>query len=299
MKLVDAIGLGEAYALACALLWAVAVVLFKRAGAGLPPFALNYFKNLLGLALMLPTIALVPGAGWPEFPPLALALVLISGFIGIGLGDTFYFRALNTVGAARMAVAQALFSPFVILLSTAFLGERLSLTQYAGVLVLLSGIWLVTLHKGASSGDRRLIGLGMLTGIFSVWLMAVGIVIAKPLLEVYDFLWVVALRIGGGVLGMSLNLLRPGAAASLVADFRQASQWPAILVGSFVGTYLSMMVWLAGYKYTQASIAAVLNELASVFIVAFAVLFLGERLTRRQGAGMLVALAGVAVVVTG
>lgn len=297
MSLIDAIGLGEAYALACALLWAIAVILFKRAGDSLQPFPLNYFKNLLGLALMLPTIALTPGAGLPQMPASAWALVLISGFLGIGLGDTFYFRALNTVGAARVAVAQAFYSPFVIVLSMVFLGERLSLGQYGGVLLLLSGIWLVTIHKAGDAADRRRVLAGMATGVFSVWLMAVGIVIAKPMLGLHDFLWVVTLRIAGGLLGMSLNLLRPGAFAALRFDYRRARHWPAILAGSFVGTYLSMMTWLAGYKYAQASVAAVLNELASVFIVLFAVIFLQERLTPKQASGVVAAFAGVLVVV--
>ena len=73
--------------------------------------------------------------------------------------------------------------------------------------------------------------------------------------------------------------------------------WPHIIAGAIIGTYLSMMLWLAGYKYTKASIAAVLNELAAVFIVVLAVLFLKERTTPRQIGGTLLAIAGVVLVV--
>ena len=39
---------------------------------------------------------------------------------------------------------------------------------------------------------------------------------------------------------------------------------------AFVGQCLSMVLWLAGYKYAPASIAAILNETSSVFIVLLA-----------------------------
>jgi drug/metabolite transporter (DMT)-like permease len=56
-----------------------------------------------------------------------------------------------------------------------------------------------------------------------------------------------------------------------------------------------MILWLAGYKYTLASIAAVLNETASVFILLLAALWLKEPLTRRSVLGVTLTLGGVAL----
>jgi len=64
-----------------------------------------------------------------------------------------------------------------------------------------------------------------------------------------------------------------------------------------MGTYVSMMLWLAGYKYTKASIAPVLNEMAAVFMIALAAFFLHDRLKPAQLAGSVVAVAGVILVV--
>ena len=60
-----------------------------------------------------------------------------------------------------------------------------------------------------------------------------------------------------------------------------------------------MLVWLAGYKYTHASVAAVLNETATLFIVLLAVVFLHERVGPRQVTGIALALGGVLLVVAG
>src|SRR5262245_60599766 len=94
-------GLGEFYSLACALAWAIAVILFKKSGESLAPVPLNLFKNVVGLALMAVTLLAFSGVSWPGIPATAVAVALVSGFLGIGVGDTLYFRALNEVGASK------------------------------------------------------------------------------------------------------------------------------------------------------------------------------------------------------
>jgi drug/metabolite transporter (DMT)-like permease len=290
-------GIGEAYSLACALAWAIAVILFKKSGESLAPVPLNLFKNAVGLVLMLLTVLAVSGTAWPDIPPEAVLLALFSGFLGIGLGDTLYFRALNRIGASRMAVAQTLYSPFVIVLSTLFLAERLAPGQVFGVALVLGGILLVQYTPGVAHVDLAAIRRGVIDAAGSVLLMAAGIVIAKPLLERYDFLWTVTLRIVGGTLGLMLFTIWRQDSARVRAAFRGVRHWPAVIAGSVLGTYISMLLWLAGYKYTKASIAAVLNEMAAVWMLVLAAVFLHDRLRPLQLAGAAIAVAGVVLVV--
>ena len=291
------VGLGEFYSLASALAWAIAVILFRQAGASLAPFALNLFKNLLALLLMAVTLALWPDTRWPELPAEAWALMLFSGLIGIGIADTLYFQALNKVGASHLAVAGMMYSPFVILFSMLFLGEQLVAWQFAGIVLVLGGIALVNRPRLDQALPRRLLLIGMGIAVLAVALMAAGIVIAKPLLELYDFLWVVTIRLVGGLLGMLLVVLLRHQWAQIAGQYRRVRHWPQIIWGSVMATYVAMMLWLAGYKYTQASIAAVLNEMAAVFILILAAIFLKDRLDRRQLLGVALAVFGVGLVV--
>ena len=291
-------GIGEFYSLACALVWALAVVLFKKSGESLSPFALNLFKNSLAAGLLGITVLLV-SPQVPEFTPLSLAVIAISGLLGICIGDSWYLRALNAIGASRMAVAQTLFSPFVIVLSAIFLAERLRGPQWLGAACVLGGIVLVTWTRDASVStvEARRLRQGTAIGVASVLMMAIGIVMAKPMLAVHAFLWVVWLRVLAGVAGLLLVVAVRRNAPALLAEYRAVRHWPQVLAGSVAGTYLSMMLWLAGYKYTSASVAAVLNETAAVFIVLLAVLFLHEKVGRRQLAGIALALLGVSLMV--
>lgn len=291
-----AFGPGEIFSIACAVVWAVAVILYKKSGEILEPFALNLAKNALALPLFALTLVFTSGTSWPDIPAADWVLIFISGFVGIAIADTLYFRALNAIGAGRIAAVQTLYSPFVILLSMAFLGERLSAPQFGGVGLVLMGIWLVSRGRATQATPAQLWrGIGW--GATSVFLMAVGVITAKPMVEQHDFFWVVSLRVLAALAGMLLIAVLSGRAVRLVEAYRGVRQWGTILAAVVTGTWLSTLLWLAGYKYTDASIAAVLNETAAIFILIFSVLLLREHVTARQWWGTLLAVAGVLLVV--
>ena len=288
---------GEFFSVACAACWALAVVLFRRSGETLPAFELNLFKNVLATALMVPTILFFHGPALPGFSPSEWAIVLVSGLIGIAIADTWYLRALNLMGASRTGVVGMLFSPFVIVLSVLFLAETLRPLQYLGFVVVLAGVLLVTWQRHRQDVSLRALRLGVAFGAGSVLLMATGIVMVKPILEEHEFLWTVGVRLAAGAGGMLLYVHFSRGWERMALHYRARQPWVTIVVASLMGSYVSMILWLAGYKLTQASIASVLNETASAFIVLFAWLMLGEPLSRRKLGGVALAFLGVTLVV--
>lgn len=287
-------GLGEALSIGSALAWAGGVVIYTRLGRTLPPLHLNLFKNLLVFAMVVPTVLLVEGARWPAIGAGAVALALASGAIGIALADTLYFRALNTLGAGHMGVIGNLYSPLVIVLSFAFLDERLDALQIVGFVLVMSGVVLVSRHDADRPLDRAALRRGVLLGAAAIALMAVAIVMIKRTLEQQPLLWVVAIRLGGAILGMLATFaLGRHALVPRGVTLTRGEVW-LLLAAAFLGQYLSMILWLGGYKFTDASIASILNESASVFIVLLAWLFLREPLDRRRVAGVGCTLAGLA-----
>ena len=57
-----------------------------------------------------------------------------------------------------------------------------------------------------------------------------------------------------------------------------------------------MFIWLAGYKYTEASIAGVLNQTSTLFTVLLAAVFLKEPLNLWKAVGAVLAFGGVAMI---
>jgi drug/metabolite transporter (DMT)-like permease len=290
--------LGELFSLLSAVAWAVGVILYRKLGMSLPPLALNFLKNCLVLGMLLPLAPLLHGFELPRMSLATIGIALGSGVIGIALADTLYFRALNTLGAGRMGVVGNLYSPFVILLSYLFLGERLTLLQGGGFVLVSAGVLLVARPAGPAAdpapraGARRL--RGALAAIASIALMAIAIVMVKRTLETEPLLWVTLLRLAGALLGLLAIALLSGQWRSL-GPRGARFDWRLLLLAAFVGQCLAMVLWLAGYKYTQASIAAILNETASVFILLLAWLWLREPIGRRGVIGVMLTLSGVAL----
>ena len=290
-------GWGEIFALASALGWALAVVLLRRSGETLPAFELNLFKNCFGLALLIPTILLIDGIAIPYYTSTELFLVLMSGLLGIAVADTWYLTALNMMGASRTGIVSALFSPFVIFLSAVFLGEHLVPWQWFGFVLVMAGVLLVTWRTHRSSVDTSHLRKGLAYAVGAVFMMAVGIVMAKEILETRSFLWTMGLRFVGGITGMLALFLFRDRWLSAKRNFTRPQPWGTIILASFLGAYFALILWLAGYKMIDASVASVLNSTNVVFIVLLAWLILGEQINRRKLAGMALTVGGVIVMV--
>jgi drug/metabolite transporter (DMT)-like permease len=288
-------GVGEACSILSALCWAVGIMLYRQLGASLPPLQLNFLKNLLVLGMLLPAIPLLHGLALPQFTPLQLGAAIGSGVLGIGLADTLYFRALNELGAGRMGVLGNFYSPFVIVLSFFFLGERLNAWQLLGFALVSVGVWVAAWPRALDPAGPRapahaLRGLGF--AMLAIVLMASSIVLVKRVLEAQPLLWVTGLRMLGALAAMFAIALVRGETARLRPP-ASGMPWLKLAAAAFVGQFLAMVLWLAGYKYTLASVAAVLNETASIFILLLAAFWLKEPLTRRSVFGVVLTFGGV------
>ncbi|WP_054693041.1 EamA family transporter [Desulfosarcina cetonica] len=73
-----------------ALFWAMAVIMFKKSGDTLSPTALNLFKGVVTLMLLLPTLWLADVSLFPPHPATHWLRFGLSGLLGITLADNFF-----------------------------------------------------------------------------------------------------------------------------------------------------------------------------------------------------------------
>ncbi|MEL1266170.1 DMT family transporter [Pseudoxanthomonas putridarboris] len=291
-------GIGETLALGSAAAWAVGVILARQLGAYLPPLALNLLKNALVLCVLAPAVLVLHAGQWPAVPARDLAIVLASGIVGIALADTLYFRALNELGAGRMGIIGNLYSPLVLLLGFVFLDERLGAAQWLGFGLVGLGVLLVSRPPGEWETHPRHTVRGIVIGMLAIALMAVAVVMVKRILEAQPLLWVTMIRLAGAVAGLLALAAWPAMRARMRFDPGRVP-WQRLVLAALIGQGLSMVFWLGGYKYTSASVAAILNESASVFLVVLAALWLREPLGRRAFAGVLLTFSGIACMLLG
>jgi drug/metabolite transporter (DMT)-like permease len=281
--------LGEFLSLLSPLLWAFAVILFRKGGQSVDPISLNLFKNWVGFSLLLCTMLLIGGTAWSETSARDIALLTISGIIGISIADTLYFYALNIVGASRMAVIGCFYMPTAVILSFIFLGDSFNLTKYLGSAAVFIAITIIALQVPTDQTEphtspvvrskSRIYFLGLMIGIFSVLLMAIGIVITKPVLDRLPILWTATIRLGAGLFALQGMVLLHPRRREIHRTFAPSPVWWTILPAAIFGTYLSYVLWIGGMKYANVSVAAVLNQVNVVFITVLAIIFLREKVT--------------------
>lgn len=160
------------------LLWGSAVVGIRATLHSYPPGALALMR-MLTAGVTLGLYAIPRGLRTPSRRDLP-------AFIGVGLlGITAYHLSINNglvtvaAGAASMIVNTA--PVFTALLATLFLGERISLLSWAGMLVSLSGVALIALEQGHGIHFTPAAWVLLLGAV--VW--AGNMVMQKPLLARY------------------------------------------------------------------------------------------------------------------
>lgn len=292
--------LGDIFALATAFSWALGVIWFRKSQAYFSAPALNFFKNIIGLICLSLTIWLSGRWGALDLEWEAIALMVVSGALGIGVADTMFFECLERLGASRTAVVECLYSPVVILFSGMFLEEVLGLSLLLGCGLIVGSIVLVERGRGSGGDDipRRDLIQGLALGVGSMVFMGIAVVLVKPVIERADLLWSTELRLVGGILG---GVVYSGWRAEVRAAWRESLRpslgWKFAIPGAFVGTYLSLIFWLGGFKYGAASSAAALNQTSTVFTVILAALILKEKVSIYQWFAVVLGFVGSLIVV--
>ena len=252
---------------------------------------------MLAVVLFIPTILIFGEPLFRQAPLNDYLIVLVSGALGIGISDTMFFTSLNRLGASLIAIIDCLYSPFIIVLSIMFLGESLTILQVVGVMMILSAILTATHTKGRGKISRHDLIWGVFWGVMALATMAIGIVMVKPILDRSPLLWVTEMRLVGGAITLFVILLFHPSRRKIMATLLTAHSWRYTISGSFFGAYLAMLVWLAGMKFTQASTAAALNQTSNIFIFIFAAVFLKEAINLQRTLAIIIAVAGVLMVI--
>ncbi len=291
--------LGEILSVLCAMVWATAVILFKKSGEKVTPLGLNLYKNVLALSLFALTSLIL---GITLFPPVTWQdhlLVFTSGFLGIAIADTFFLKTLNLLGAELTAIISCMNSPLIIVLSVLLLGERMRGYQLFGVVLIILAVVTVSQKKGRNNISRQELFRGIALSALYLVSGALGVVIFKPLLDELPFLWIIQMRLLAGCLGTGIFLLFLPDRQKIMKSLLKVENWRYMLPASFLGAYLSMVIWIGGMKYTQASVASALNQTTNVFVFLLAVLFLKEPVNLIRVVAIVLAFAGALLVTFG
>jgi drug/metabolite transporter (DMT)-like permease len=248
--------------------------------------------------MMLVTMALLRGTLWPTHISVSgTAWLAASGILGLAIGDTLLFQAFSRIGPRKSLLFMTLAPPITALCAWPMLGEPITLRMAAGILVTILGVALVLDQRASATpfGSTK-------TG----YMYAAGAAICQALGNI-------GTKLGGehDPLDMSLVRISFGTAVLIVymayktdmrvelSPLRKPAILRSVIGATIIGTYLGIWLQVTSLRYAPAGIAATLSSTSPLFVLPFAAIFLGDKITGRSVIASLTAICGMLILFGG
>ena len=296
--------IGEIAALTAALLWALSSVVYSFLGQKIPPLQLNLLKGIIAVFLIGLTL-FIQQTSITLIAPIPLFLLACSGLIGIGLGDTAYFLALNSLGARKTLVLETLSPPMGALLAFIVIGETIAPLAWCGILLTLCGvIWVISEQKDEGTKDKAFQKSnikrkqGIIWAILAAIAQAVGAVLSRIALieSTINPLESSLIRLVAGSAIAFILIKIPGFTTTqtlkkTVTGF-SIKTIGIIILAATGSTYLGIWLQQISLKYAPTGIAQTLLATSPLFVIPIS-LIMGEKLSLRSFVGVSIAIIGV------
>jgi drug/metabolite transporter (DMT)-like permease len=288
--------LHELAAFAAALCWAVTGLFAADAVRALGPFYFNLSRQLFIAGLL----ALIVFAGGHDtvWPPMQdIGLLVLSGWVGILLGDSALFAAVARLGPRRAGALFALNAPIAALLGWAILGETLAQMASLGILMTAAGVALAIMGRPAQNAHRfemtqGALWAGVALGLCAALGQAAGSLIARPVMMAgMDPYLASMLRVGasGVMMALALPLAPPRPIFTRSALIITAAT-------AVIGLLLGMTLFLFALHGGETGIVATLSATSPVLILPLLWLRTGQRPSGLSWAGAILAVAGLSLI---
>ena len=286
--------MGDIYAIITAICWSSAVILFDISSKNFDAIQLSALKNFIGVLGFIITI-LVFSIPLPIFTIDDVFILFISGILGILIADLFFLESLRRLGSGLSAVISTIYTPSIFIISFLLYQETVSSHAYFGGLLVISGIAIST-FKIPNLVKTNDLYIGIILGIVAQILTAYSVLIVKPIMQDSSIVYIALYRFGIGLLATILVCIIKYGYIPTYNNFKKGLSNYSVVFGSIMGTYLSVIFWLAGYKYTLAGRAAIYNQLSTIFIILMARMFLKEELSIKKMIGVGLSIIGALIV---
>jgi drug/metabolite transporter (DMT)-like permease len=296
-------------ALLCTLLFSLSAICGHRSARRLGGTEANFWRVATATGL-LSLWAYGPGRGMEGS---AFPLFLVSGMIGVGIGDVAYFQALPRLGP-RLAVllVHCLGAPFGALIEWLWLGTRLTSAQMAWGVIALAGVAIALSPTEHVQRSRSTLVRGILFSALAALGGSSGAVLSRKAYEVVrasgpplDGATAAFQRVVGGLLvsGAALLVVKWGAfRAASISDppvswtqtrAKWRGVWPWVLANALAGQTIGVSCMQWALETTPSGIVLAIIAITPVVVIPFAMAFEGEKPGLRSVAGGAVAVTGV------
>jgi len=290
----------ELAALGAATCWALTGLISADPAGHLGAPAFNRARQIFVTGL-LAVYVLATGA-WRELDMASAGPLLLSGLIGIFIGDPLLFETLNRLGPRRSGILFALNAPIAALLGWLVLGESLPAIAVLGIAVTASGVFLAILF-----GKRRAqmhqweaikgpLWIGVLLGIGAATGQAIGSIIARPIMATgIDPFLASLMRVGIAAFCLSILLQLPIPSVKPKGPLTLKVAAVTALTG-ILALAIGMTLLLFALSGGKVGIVSTLSATSPALILPMLWLRTGERPAAGAWAGAALVIVGMGLI---
>lgn len=290
----------DLFALGAAACWALGSVMSVTPSRHLGAIAFTRWRMAM-VAVMLWAVVAVQGS-WHSLDGHAWGVMAVSGLVGIFIGDTALFSAMNRLGPRRAGVLFATHAAFSAALGFALLDERMSLQALLGGVLTLAGVMLAIVlgrHKDethAWEADHGQVRAGVALALLAALCQAVGSLIAKPVMaQQVDPVMASAVRV---------SVATAAHAVLLLAGFRaaRATRAPTARVlaqtglNGFIAMGIGMTLVLLALEKGDVGMVAILSSVSPILVLPLLWLQLKRAPAPGAWLGAILTVAGTALI---
>ncbi|MBT3777271.1 MAG: DMT family transporter [Pelagibacteraceae bacterium] len=258
-------------ATSAALCWAVASLISADVTRKIGGLAFNRLR-LFFVSLMLISYTFYLDT-WSTINNDFLFVILLSGIIGIFLGDTLLFIALQKIGPRRNNILFSLAAPFTVILNIIFLNEIMSFVNLIGCIIVFFGVVVAIAYGNSRDKNHRWelvegnLYLGVIFGIGAALCQAIGLVMMKPILNMgADPIASASLRTLISCIFLAFTFFLNYEIFNTKTSLNLKIIGQSILSG-FLGMALGMSLLLIALQHADAGIVATLSSTSPIMIL--------------------------------
>ena len=260
-------------AILAALCWAVASLISADVTRKIGGLAFNRLR-LFFVSIILITYTTTINT-WQTISFDYLNIILISGIIGIFLGDTLLFIALQKIGPRRNNILFSLAAPFTVILNIFFLKEQMSLINLLGCFVVFIGVVIAISYGKNTNNNHRWekvegsLIVGISFGILAALCQSIGLIMMKPVLDAgADPIASAAIRTVISCLLLSFTFFINDKNFISKVTINYSIIFRSLISG-FLGMALGMSLLLIALQKADAGIVATLSSTSPIMILFF------------------------------
>jgi uncharacterized membrane protein len=255
-------------------------------------------KGLAGMVLL---GALVVLTRQSAVPTQALALLALSGVIGIAVGDTLFFASLRDLSPVTIIIFFMLGQIMTAIMGMAFLHEILSWRGWLGIVITMLGVGTALWPQISSDQKDRSTNMrGMALGLLSMLCMSSAMVMIKPVLKNMDISTLSAtfIRMAAGTSGIAVVGLATRQIGGWMLPFRDVKFLTFFLFAVTIVTLGGFWLSIFAIKHVDVAIASTLSTVEPLFVLPLAAVILKERINAWNASGAAITVCGVIVLCT-